>query len=110
MALRPQVAQAELIQFNRDLFRAEGSFSLASYGTGCFVLPAKWNALGIVMKGSLQLCYFWLQLGKVGVGKTVIITPAYDCKMKNGHVTHAHCEMKKGHGNSRPLRNEKWPW
>jgi hypothetical protein len=22
----------------------------------------------------------------------------------------AHCEKKNGHGTSRPLRKEKWPW
>jgi hypothetical protein len=64
MAQRPPVAQAKLTQFNKDLFRADGPLSLVSYGTGCFVLPVKWNSLSVTMKGpgSLQLLYFWRRL------------------------------------------------
>jgi hypothetical protein len=29
-------------------------------------------------------------------------------KMAEVHL--AHCEKKNGHGTSRPLRKEKWPW
>jgi hypothetical protein len=32
---------------------------LVSYRTECFVLPARWNALSIIMKGSQQLHDFW---------------------------------------------------
>jgi hypothetical protein len=55
MALLPPLAQAELTQFIRGLFRTDCPFSLVSYWTGCFVLPAKLNALSITKRGSLQL-------------------------------------------------------
>jgi hypothetical protein len=59
------------------------------------------------------------------MGKPVLVTPAH-CKKENvlatpAHcgkffkrkmaiVTYAYCEKKNGHGNSRPLQKEKWPW
>jgi hypothetical protein len=84
MLPRPQVAQAELTQSNRDLFRTGGSLFLDSYKTGCSVLPAKLIALKTMMKDLLQLhnFKFWRQLVKVDVGKTVLVTPAI-CKSKN---------------------------
>ncbi len=77
MVLMPPVAQPELTQFNRDLFRADAPLSLVSFRTGCFVLPAKWNALSITMKGPRQLHDFWRQLVKGDEGETVLVNPAH---------------------------------